>query len=136
MSEPTRPLPDLDEPDTGQFWRHAAEQRLTFQRCAGCERPVFFPRNHCPSCGGTDLSWEDSSGSGTIYSRTVIRRHGHPFFRDRCPYVVAWIDLDEGFRMLAEVVADDPESVAIGDRVQVEWEEHAEGSIPLFRALR
>jgi hypothetical protein len=74
-----------------------------------------------------------SAGFGTVYTYTVVRQHGHPFFRARAPYVVAYVDLDEGFRMLAEVVGD-PDTVQIGQRVAVDWEDHDEVSVPVFRA--
>lgn len=127
-----RPLPNLAEPDTGAFWSSIAERRLELLRCLRCREVAFFPRAHCPACGSLELASEPASGNGTVYTRTVVHRHGHPFFAARCPYVLAWIDLDEGGRMLAEVVADDPNDVAIGSRVQAVWEDHEQGAIVLF----
>ena len=130
---PDRPLPVLSEPDTGPFWVATQEHRLTYQRCASCDEVVFHPRRHCTRCLSTDMRWHDSAGQGTVYSYTVIRQHGHPYFRGRLPYVVGFIDLDEGFRMLAEIDAP-PDGVRIGQRVSVGWEDHAEVAIPVFRA--
>jgi uncharacterized OB-fold protein len=125
---PQRPLPTLAEPDTAAFWRACAEHRLTYQE-ADDGQVVFFPRRHR---GGRV---RESAGYGVIYSYTVVRQHGHPFFRARVPYVVAMIDMDEGFRLLAEVDAD-PDAVHIGQRVQVGWEDHEVGAdalaIPVF----
>ena len=131
MSTSTRPLP-LPDPDTDPFWAATRERRLTYQRCGRCDRVVFYPRRHCSHCGSTDLRWHTSAGRGVIYTFTVIRRQDHPFFRSRLPYVLAYVDLDEGFRILAEVVAD-PESVRIGQPVTVEWEDHEQLRIPIFR---
>jgi uncharacterized OB-fold protein len=78
--------------------------------------------------------WRESAGTGTIYTFTVIRQHGHPYFRSRTPYVVAFVDLDEGFRVLTEIAAD-PASVRIGQRVAVAWEDHDEVSVPVFRVV-
>ena len=62
----------------------------------------------------------------------MVRRHTHPFFAARTPYVVAWIDLDVGPRLLSEVITADASSVAIGDRVSLTWEDHEQVSLPLF----
>jgi uncharacterized protein len=126
MDAPTRPLPDLDEPDTGHFWRATAEHRLLYQVDPATGDMVFFPRRHP---GG---EWRESAGVGTIYTFTVVRQHGHPFFRTRTPYAVGFVDLDEGFRMLAEI-GGDPDLVRIGQRVTVDWEDHEEVSVPVFR---
>ena len=133
MSQPPeRPLPLFPEPDTEPFWKATAEHRLTYQVCRACGQVVFHPRRHCPGCTGGELEWRDSAGRGTVYTFTVIRRSGQPFFRDRIPYVVGLIDLDEGFRMMAEIAAD-PETVHIDQRVTVSWEDHPTLSVPIFQ---
>jgi uncharacterized protein len=129
---PERPLPALSEPDTGPFWAATKEHRLTYQRCASCAEIVFHPRRHCTRCLSTDLRWNDSAGQGTVYSYTVIRQHGYPYFRGRLPYMIGLVDLDDGFRMLAEIDAP-PDDVRIGQRVSVAWEDHAELAVPVFR---
>jgi uncharacterized OB-fold protein len=123
--EPTRPLPVLTEPDTAEVWRACGEHRLTYttDRDGGV---VFYPRR---TDGG---QVRDSAGRGVVYTYTVVRRHGHPYFRSRAPYVVAYVDLDEGFRLLAEVDAD-PDAVHVGMRVEVGWEDHGETAVPVFR---
>ena len=80
----------------------------------------------------TDLRWHDSAGGGTVYAYTVIRQHGQPYFRGKLPYVLGFIDLDEGFRLLAEIDAA-PEALRVGQRVTVGWEDHAELAVPVFR---
>jgi uncharacterized protein len=125
---PARPLPSLAEPDTAPFWRACADHRLTYGTDEGGEI-VFFPRR---VEGGRT---HESAGRGVIYTYTVVRRHGHPYFRTRTPYVVAYVDLDEGFRMLAEVAAD-PDEVHVGMRVEVGWEDHGETAVPVFRPSR
>ena len=132
--EVTRPLPRLDEPDTAPFWEAACEGRLVYPVCRGCGAIVFYPRRHCTACTSLDLEWRESAGRGTVYTFTVVRQHGHEYFRSRVPYVVAFIDLDDGFRMLAEVVGVEPEAVEVGQRVRLEWEEHEQARVPLFRA--
>jgi uncharacterized OB-fold protein len=129
--QPERPLPLFPEPDTAPFWAATAEHRLTYQVCRACGQVVFHPRRHCTCCTSGDLEWRDSAGAGTVYTFTVIRQHGHPFFRARIPYLVGLIDLDEGFRMLAEIAAD-PETLQVNQRVTVTWEDHADLSVPIF----
>ena len=70
-----------------------------------------------------------------MYSFSVVRKAEHPFFRTLVPYAVAWIDLDEGPRLLSNIVGvDDPaKDIKVGDRVTVEWEIHDELALPLFR---
>lgn len=129
--QPERLLPLFPEPDTAPFWAATAEHRLTYQICRACGQVVFHPRRHCTCCTSGDLEWRDSAGAGTVYTFTVIRQHGHPFFRARIPYLVGLIDLDEGFRMLAEIAAD-PQALQVNQRVTVTWEDHADLSVPIF----
>jgi uncharacterized OB-fold protein len=122
-------LPRFPEPDSEPFWQATREHRLLYQVRPATGAPVFYPRRFTVD----ELEWRESAGSGTIYSFTVIRQHGQAYFRGRVPYVVGFIDLDEGFRMLAEIGAD-PARVRIGQRVAVSWEDHEDVSVPIFRA--
>jgi uncharacterized OB-fold protein len=137
MADLTRPLPNLKEYDTGKFWEGTKQGELRYQKCDDCETIVFYPRRHCTGCLGNNLSWHTASGKGTVYSYSVVRQSYHPFFRQQIPYAVAWVDLDEGPRLLTNIVGvDDPlNDVSIGQRVEVEWEEHEELSIPLFKPI-
>ena len=135
MADPTRPLPSLKELDTKPFWEATRNRELRFQVCEETGEVVFYPRAHSPSSLNATLTWKTSKGEGEIYTFSVVRQSYHPFFRSRVPYAVAWIDLDEGFRLLSNVVGiDDPTTdLTIGQRVVVEWEPHEELAIPLFR---
>jgi hypothetical protein len=136
MADPTRPLPHLGELDTRPFWEGTKQRELRFQECEECRAVVFYPRAHCTSCLGRSLRWRTAKGEGRIYTWSVVRQSYHPFFRTRVPYAVAWIDLDEGPRLLSNVVGvEDPGALRIGQRVRVEWEVHEELAIPLFRPL-
>jgi len=129
---PQRPLPTLAEPDTAPFWAATPQHRLIYQVCAACGEIIFYPRRHCTGCLSMDLHWHDSAGSGTVYTYTVIRQHGLPYFRSRLPYVVGFIDLDEGFRLMAEIDAP-PDGIRVRQRVTVSWEDYAELAVPVFR---
>jgi uncharacterized protein len=130
---PARPAPSMTEPDTGPFWLACRDHRLTYQVCQECEGTVFFRRQHCPRCGSDRLQDRDSAGRGVLYSYTVIRQHGHPFFRSDLPYLVGIVDLEEGFRMLAPIRVIDMETLQVGQRVGLEWEDHDDWSLPIFR---
>ncbi len=132
---PTRPLPRLDEPDTGPFWEAARRHELTYQTCDACGEVVFFPRSHCTACLSRSLSWNVSSGRGTVYTFSVVRVNRHPGFAGMVPYVVAWVDLDEGFRMMSHIVDVAPEDVIVGARVEVRWQDLDDATLPVFSPI-
>ncbi|MEQ8857076.1 MAG: Zn-ribbon domain-containing OB-fold protein [Pseudomonadales bacterium] len=124
--EPT-PTP-LSEP----YWAGCRAGELRLQHCEGCRRHQFYPRLMCSHCGSRDLSWQQASGRGTVASFTVVRRGVSAAYP--APYVVALIDLPEGVRMMSTLVDVDPESVRIGDPVQVAFESVNEViALPVFR---
>jgi|SRR6185369_9838921 len=88
--------------------------RFMIQRCGGCGSSVFFPRELCPRCGGTQLAWIEPAGLGTVYSVTCVRRK--PELGG--DYNVSIIELDEGVRMMSRVESVPAASVKIGLRVQ------------------
>ncbi len=135
MAELRRPLPNLKELDTQPFWQATKDGELRYQRCDECGTVVFYPRAHCTGCLSRALTWHTASGRGTVYTFSVVRKAEHPFFRTLVPYAVAWIDLDEGPRILSNIVGiDDPATdIEVGARVIVEWEVHDELALPLFR---
>jgi uncharacterized OB-fold protein len=137
MADATRPLPSLTELDTREFWEATKDKQLRYQQCDNCSTVIWHPRRHCTGCTAGTLRWHTASGQGAIYTFSVVRQSYHPFFRSQVPYAVAWIDLDEGPRLLSNVVgvADPATELACGQRVEVEWEEHEELNIPLFRPV-
>lgn len=132
MGDIRRPLPHFPEPDTQPFWEATKNHELRYQVCDDCGGVVFHPRRHCTHCLSLNLSWRTSAGEGTIYTYSVVRQTYHPAFKALLPYVVAWVDLDEGFRMLSNVVGIASEAISVGQRVRVEWEEHGEVALPVF----
>ena len=107
-----KPLPipsDISRP----FWDGLREGVLRVQRCRGCGRHVFYPRNFCPHCLSEGLEWVTASGLGKLYSFTVVRRAMHPAFQENVPYVFAIVELDEGPRVTANVINCSPESLRV-----------------------
>ena len=127
-----KPQPVID-PGTKPFWDAARQHRLSIPRCNSCGQHHFYPRELCPHCHSADLEWTDVSGKGEIYTFTVARKPAGPAFADDVPYVIAMIALDEGPRMLTNIITADVEQVAIGDRVTVRYDDVTpELSLPKF----
>jgi uncharacterized OB-fold protein len=130
-----RPQPRFPEPDTQPFYDATKEHRLTYQQCNACNTVVFYPRAHCTNCGSRDLAWKDSKGEGSVYTFSVVRLNRHPAFAPLGAYAVAYVDLDEGFRILTNIVGvNDPTTdISVGQRVKVQWDDQESGiALPLF----
>jgi uncharacterized OB-fold protein len=127
-----RPLPQLDDVSR-PYWSALAGGRLRYQECPHCGHRQLYPRACCTACGDTP-EWRDASGEGTVHTFTVIRQnHGKPF-RDLLPYVVAMVELDEGPRLMTNIVGCPPEDVRIGRRVRLDAERvDDELGLPFFR---
>ncbi len=116
-------LPVLRPPyneEAEPFWTAAAAGRLVVPVCDACGHHIWYPRSWCPLCGSDALTWRAMSGRGTVYACTVVRKATGPW-GDAAPYVVAYVELEEGPRLLTNVVADDPTGVAIGDAVRASF---------------
>ncbi|MBW6418520.1 Zn-ribbon domain-containing OB-fold protein [Celeribacter sp. PS-C1] len=120
--------------DSMEYWKAAQEGRLIFQKCASCGEIQFPPRHHCASCWEADLGWTESSGLGEVESYTIVRRAPLPQLRDKVPYVVAAILVEEGPRMLTNLVGEDALNVAIGAKVKVVFQTDADDeTLPQFQ---
>jgi uncharacterized OB-fold protein len=121
--------------DSRPYWEGARQGKLLLQRCGDCGMLRFFPRHLCTACGSDRTEWTEASGRGTVHSFTIVHRAAFPEFQARTPYVVALIDLEEGPRMMTNIVGDDALGVAIGDAVVVVFEARGtEGAkVPQFR---
>lgn len=127
-----KPLPVID-PGTRPFWEAARDHRLSIPNCRACGKYHFYPRELCPHCHSDDLEWTDISGKGEIYSFTIARKPAGPVYAEDVPYIIAMIALDEGPRMLTNLIVDDVETVRIGDRVAVRFEDVTdEVTLPKF----
>ncbi|HEY8450436.1 MAG TPA: Zn-ribbon domain-containing OB-fold protein [Bacillota bacterium] len=132
---PQRPLPE-PTPETRPYWEAAREGRLLVQRCNACGHRQFYPRRICTRCLSEDLGWIEASGRGTIYTFTVTHRAAGPAFEPLVPYVCAIIELEEGVRMLSNIIDCDPAQLRIGQRVQVDFLQLSpEIALPVFRPL-
>ena len=123
---------ELPEADNAPWWAALERSELLFQRCGRCQSVVFYPRSHCPECLAPDLAWSKSSGRGTVYTFTVVHRAVRAF-EGKAPYVVALVELDEGFRLMTNIVDCPPENVRVGMPVAAKFVKGSDGkTLPLF----
>ncbi|MEM7141131.1 MAG: OB-fold domain-containing protein [Actinomycetota bacterium] len=105
--------------ESAPYWEGCRDGELRFRRCTSCGQAVFEPRPICPSCHGTDLAWEVSSGEGAVYSWSIVWRPQTPAFE--VPYAPAIVRLDDGFDMVTAIVGCEPDAIHDGQRVRVEF---------------
>ena len=134
MNWEPRPLPTVD-PETAPFWSATEDGRLLLCECQNCDLRFYYPRSLCPDCASDDVEGVAASGTGTVYSHTVTE-HVSNWPDDLLPAVVAYVELDEGPRVLTNIVGCDPADVEIGTRVEVRFvETDRDLAIPVFEPL-
>jgi uncharacterized OB-fold protein len=132
---PDKPIPPV-QPWSEPFWAGARESRLVIQKCASCKKYVFYPRLGCPFCFSEKLEWVQASGRGTVYSYSVVRNNPPSSFMDDLPFVIAIVELEEGVRLMTNIVDCDPEVVDCDMPVQVTFERlNDEITLPKFKPL-
>lgn len=120
-----RPLP-RPTAETRPFWEGCTGGVLRYQSCARCACVQFIPRSLCGNCQADSLTWHDSAGYGSVLSHTTVHRAPTAAFRADAPYVIALIDMDEGFRLMVNVEGGASAAVAIGARVRIGFR-HVDG---------
>ena len=132
---PPKPVGDLD---TQAFWDGVGERRLLVQRCDACSRWVWQPKPVCPFCRTSGPAWHEVTGAGRVASWTVLHPPVLPVWTDQLPFVVLLVELDEGVRMMGQLVDDDgelvrtdgePEGVAFDAPVGLRWRVDEAGQI-------
>jgi uncharacterized OB-fold protein len=113
----TAHLPLVDA-DSKPFWDALERGALVLPECVACRRVHYYPRLLCPFCW-EPVQWLELSGRGEVFATTVVRRIGLEPFRDRTPYDLSLVELEEGPRLLTNVVGTDPDRVAIGCAVEL-----------------
>jgi uncharacterized OB-fold protein len=131
---PKRMSPEAT-PETREFWEGAKRHELRIQRCLDCKRAYFYPRPFCPHCASRNVEWFTASGKGTLYSYVIVHR-GPPGFQDWLPYVIAVVQLQEGPRMMSNVINVEPapEHLPPDLPLEVTWEQQSDDiTLPLFQ---
>ena len=131
MTDPVHALP-LPTPnaESQAFWDACADGRLTLARCSACDAVQFPPQDSCTACGASTGEPSEASGRGTVFTFTVNHRAPGPAFAERAPYVIALIDLEEGPRLMMNVINCAPEDVTIGMAVRVTFEKRGDMALP------
>lgn len=122
-------------PETQGFWDGAKAGELRLQRCSDCSNVYFPPRPFCPKCGSRSVAWFTASGHGRLFSY-VINHRPAPGFQDEVPYAIAVVELDEGPRMMTNLVdiEQTPEALQLDLPLEVTFEQVSEEiSLPKFR---
>lgn len=122
-------------PETETFFKAGFRSELVIKLCSDCQRYHHYPRAICPHCLSDRTVWIRASGKGTIYSFNIIRQNPSPGWRDKVPYVIAYVDLQEGVRMMTNIVDCNVEDVKVGMPVQATWERLESVAIPQFRPV-
>ena len=131
---PKRPLPE-PTPETREFWEGAKRGELRIQRCWSCGQAYFFPRPFCPNCSSKDVEWFTASGRGRLHTYVINHRPAMGF-QDLAPYVIAIVELDEGPRMMTNIIDVEPsaKNLPADMPLEVAWEQQSDDiTLPLFR---
>lgn len=122
MADYAGPLPK-STPETKPFWDGLKARKLMIQRCKDCKKAYFYPRPFCPHCFSKNVEWFQASGKGTLYSFVI--NHRPPPYMGKDPYVIAVVELDEGARMMTNLVgvAPDPAKIKCDSPVVIHFDD-------------
>lgn len=117
-----------------RFWQSVRERAMQLPFCNACRRCFFYPRPFCPVCWSEDVAFRPAGGRGTIWSFTVVRfAHGSPSpWHAKIPYAIALVELDEGVRMMANIIDCDVDRVRSGMPVRLTYVEIEDRILPAF----
>jgi uncharacterized OB-fold protein len=133
VTEYRKPLPEIT-PAMRPFWDAARRHELVVQRCADCGARRFPARDICSRCLSRTVEWTPVSGRGAIFSWAVMHQVYHPGFADEVPYAVVVVELEEGVRLVSNLVGCAVDAIVAGMPVEVTFEDvTAEVTLPKFR---
>ncbi len=128
----TKPVP-VTQPWSEKFWEGTKEGKLLIQCCNDCKSKIFYPRKFCPECWSANLGWMEASGKAKIHTFSTAYANVEPKFMDELPYTIAYVDLDEGIRMMTRIVECKPEDIKFDMEVEVVFHERGGFFLPYFR---
>ena len=135
MAEPARAKPK-PTPETQHFWDGTKAGELRLQKCNDCAKAYFPPRPFCPACSSRNVAVFAASGKAKLDSY-VIHHRKVPGFTP--PYAIAVVQLDEGPRMMTNIVdcPQTPEALVLDMKLEVTYHKmDDEISLPLFRPAK
>jgi uncharacterized OB-fold protein len=123
-------------PETEYYWEGTARGELRIQRCNACAKAYFYPRPSCPHCSSTDVSWVTATGRARLHTYLISHRPAVGF-ADEVPYAIAVVQLEEGPRMMTNIVGVDntPEALVLDMPLEVAFESRGDQSVPVFRPV-
>jgi len=129
----SKPSP-VPTPETAEFFEGTKRGELRLQRCQNCARAYFYPRASCPFCFSSEVAWFTASGRATLHTYMISHRAA-PGFADDVPYAIAVVELDEGPRMMTNIVgvANTPENLVLDMDLVVDFEPRGDQMVPVFR---
>ena len=130
----TKPAPET-QPWSVKFWEGTKDGKLLIQFCKDCGSNIFYPRKFCPECWSGSLDWKEASGRAKIYTFSTAYSMVEPKFMDELPYTIAYVDLEEGVRMMTRIVGCKPEEVTFDMEVEVVFHEQNGFFLPYFRPV-
>lgn len=134
---PTSKPPLKINADSREFWDYTLQDCLMLRTCNSCGLLMYYPRVLCTSCMSTDLGWTKSSGKGTVYAFSIVHRAPNEAFKSDVPYIIAIIELDEGPRMLSNIIDCPPDQSFINMPVVVSFDKSYDGfKLPKFRPCK
>lgn len=126
------PTPTADY-DTQEFWDAANRGELVIPQCSDCLLARWPPGPCCPRCQSFAVQWSPSTGRGTVYSWTVVAHAASESLRDQVPYTIVLVDLEEGIRIIGNLIRPAPSGVIANLPVRVVFETDDAGvSVPNF----
>ena len=130
MARGTVPTPT---PETEPFWAGTLAGELRIQQCNSCGKHYFYPRPFCRYCQSADVVWRAVSGTGRLVSYVINYRPVPPAGLSM-PQVIALVELDEGPRMMTNIVGIPPEpgNLLLDSRVRVDFEPCGDQALPVF----
>jgi len=135
MSNYKKPLP-LITPVSHIFYEGCQNGKLLYQQCSQCGEVIFFPKSLCPECLSHNIEWKESAGKGRIFTYTVTYANAPPEFISDMPYVLAIVRMDEGYKLMTNIVDCDFADLQCDLSVEVIFEKVTEAiTLPKFRLL-
>ncbi len=126
MSELRTIASPTPNPETQEFWDAASKGELLLKKCEDCGNYHYYPRAVCPHCFSDKTTWVKASGTGEIYTYSVMKR-------SKIPYAIAYVTVDEGVKLMTNIVDADLDALAIGQKVKVVFKPSEDGQlVPMF----
>jgi uncharacterized OB-fold protein len=132
----TRPLPET-QPWSKPFWEGTKQGKLLIQHCQDCNTNIFYPRKVCPECWSKNMDWITASGKAKVYMFSTAYDMVEPKFMADLPYTVAYVNLEEGIRMMTRIVECAPTDIHIDMEVEVVFHKlNDDFYLPYFKPVK